>query len=58
VFALLALLALAFAAAALLPEPLRTRFPGLARRVWPYREALGGAAAAIFVGVALGLMLG
>jgi hypothetical protein len=56
-FALLVLAAGALACGALLPVPFRRRFPDLTMRLWPYRELLGGGAAALVIGLLVGVAL-
>jgi hypothetical protein len=54
---ILLLLAAVLASAAALPAPFRRRFPRLADRAWPHRSAFAAAAAAILLGVAVGIGL-
>ena len=55
--AILLLAALACACAALLPVPLRRRYPELTERIWPHRDLFGAGAAALLLGIAIGMML-
>lgn len=57
VFTLLLLLALVLSAAAALPAPLRRRFPALTFRIAQYRGAFAASAAAIVLGIAVGVGL-
>lgn len=58
VLGVLLVLALALGLGALLPAPVRARFPEASARVRPYRDVLAAAAGAISVGVAIGALLG
>jgi len=57
VLGLLLLVAGASAGAALLPLPLRRRFPTFAAKVLPYRDLLGGGAVALVIGLVVGVAL-
>jgi hypothetical protein len=54
---LLLLLAGGCALAAVLPGPIRRRFPRVTAKVWPYRDLLGAGAAALVIGLAIGVAL-
>lgn len=58
IFGALLVIALALGAAALLPPPVRRRYPELSRSLAPYRDALVAGASAITLGVAIGVYLG
>ena len=55
--ALVLLLAAASACGAVLPAPFRRRFPALTRKIAPYREFLGAGAAALMLGVLVGVAM-
>jgi hypothetical protein len=54
---LLLLLAGGCAFTAMLPGPIRRRFPRVTAKVWPYRDLLGAGAAALVIGLAIGVTL-
>lgn len=54
---ILLLLAGGCALAAVLPGPIRRRFPRVTAKVWPYRDLLGAGAAALVIGLAIGVTL-
>jgi hypothetical protein len=54
---LLLLLAGGCAFTAVLPGPIRRRFPRVTAKVWPYRDLLGAGAAALVIGLAIGITL-
>jgi hypothetical protein len=54
---LLLLLAAGCGFTAVLPGPIRRRFPRVTAKVWPYRDLLGAGAAALVIGLAIGVAL-